>query len=154
MRTWPDLIRELVDGVGEARQQNRAVGAEDHPAGVGADQVGHGATGVALQLGSLHGRRERAAGYRPRDVFPHRVFHLPKAAPDGFKVAARTGLKPTPSSLWELVLFALPPALDEFPRELFFDDDIVWHRQHYGLPGQVAVASVVASDVAHISFER
>jgi hypothetical protein len=41
------------------------------------------------------------------------------------------------------VLFALPPATDGLPRDLFFDDEIVWHRQHFGLPGQVATASVV-----------
>jgi peptidoglycan/xylan/chitin deacetylase (PgdA/CDA1 family) len=49
----------------------------------------------------------------------------------------------SPEQLWELVLYALPPVLDEFPAELFFDDDIVWHQQQFGLAGQVATAALV-----------
>ena len=49
-----------------------------------------------------------------------------------------------PDQIWELVLYALPPARDEFPPELFFDDDIVWHQQQFGLPGHVATAALVA----------
>src|SRR4051794_24479195 len=47
-----------------------------------------------------------------------------------------------PDELWELVLYALPPALDEFPAELFSDDELVWHQQQFGLDGHVATAAV------------
>lgn len=48
-----------------------------------------------------------------------------------------------PDQVWELVLYALPPARDEFPPDLFFDDDIAWHQQQFGLPGHVATAALV-----------
>lgn len=46
------------------------------------------------------------------------------------------------AELWELVLYARPPVLDGFPRAVFFDDDIVWHQQQFGLDGHVATAAV------------
>ncbi len=84
----------------------------------------------------------RRAGYRDRHFFPHRVFYLPKSAPDAYKFAYRSGLHPKPDQMWEVVLFALPSAIEEFPTEMFFDDEILWHRQQFGLEGQVAVASM------------
>jgi hypothetical protein len=61
-----------------------------------------------------------------------------------------------PAAMWELVLYAAPETLGEFPRELFFDDDIVWHQQQFGLPGQVASANAVIDGdtiytMAHVS---
>jgi hypothetical protein len=44
---------------------------------------------------------------------------------------------------WQLALYADPPLIEDFPRELFFDDDLIWHQQHFGRPGQVATASIV-----------
>ena len=85
----------------------------------------------------------RAAGFRSRDFFPNRSFHLRKSAPDGYKLAQQSGLRPRPEEMWEILLFALPDALDGLPPELFFDDDVMWHRQQFGLIGQVAVASVM-----------
>ena len=46
--------------------------------------------------------------------------------------------------------------LEEFPRELFFDDDLIWHRQQFGRPGQVATASLVLDgetvySITHVS---
>ena len=82
-------------------------------------------------------------GFRARDYFPHRTFYLPKAAPDGRKLATRSGLRPDSSQLWQVVVFARPPATDGLPSELFFDDEIFWHRQHYFMPAQVATASMV-----------
>jgi len=82
-------------------------------------------------------------GFRARDYFPHRTFYLPKAAPDGRKLATRSGLRPESSQLWQVVVFARPPATDGLPSELFFDDEIFWHRQHYFMPAQVATASMV-----------
>jgi len=83
------------------------------------------------------------AGFRQRDFFPNRAFFLHKAAPDGCKLAVRSGFRPAHEELWEAVLFASSPALDGLPDELLFDDDVMWHRQHFFLPGQVAVASVL-----------
>jgi hypothetical protein len=41
---------------------------------------------------------------------------------------------------WEVLLFADRPWIDEFPEELFFDDDLIWHRQHLGKAGHIAFA--------------
>ncbi len=79
-------------------------------------------------------------GFRQRDFFPHRAFYLRKAAPDGYTLAVRSGFRPNGDHLWEVVLFALPPTLDELPTDLFFDDDLMWHRQQFSMVGQVAVA--------------
>jgi peptidoglycan/xylan/chitin deacetylase (PgdA/CDA1 family) len=84
-----------------------------------------------------------AAGYRQRHVFPHRVYHLPKAGPDGCKLAARMCGPCALEQLWEIVLYADETLLGEFPRELFFDDDVLWHRQQFGRPGQFAAVDVV-----------
>jgi hypothetical protein len=44
---------------------------------------------------------------------------------------------------YEVVLHATGPSeLREVPRELFFCRDLIWHQQHLGLVGHVAVASV------------
>jgi hypothetical protein len=48
-----------------------------------------------------------------------------------------------PADLWELVLYALPPARDEFPADVYNDSDVVWHQQQFGLPGHVATAALV-----------
>ena len=84
-----------------------------------------------------------ARGFRRSHAFPHRVVRLPKAGPDGYKLAKRMCGDVHPDQLWELVLYALPPALDGLPDELFFDDDIVWHQQQFGLPGQIASINLV-----------
>jgi hypothetical protein len=46
-------------------------------------------------------------------------------------------------ALWEIVLYADPAVVAEFPPGLFLDRDLVWHEQHFGRPGQVATANVV-----------
>lgn len=83
------------------------------------------------------------AGFRERDFFPHRAFYLHKAAPDGYKLAVKSGLRADAENAWEVVVFALPPAIDGLPNDLFFDDDLMWHRQHFSLVGQVTVASML-----------
>jgi hypothetical protein len=40
------------------------------------------------------------------------------------------------------VLYADGPLLEEFPPALFFDDDVAWHQQQFGVGGQVASASL------------
>jgi hypothetical protein len=81
-----------------------------------------------------------ARGHRARSFFPHRAYFLRKAGPDALKLSGRMcGLR-EPESLWEVVLTAISPQVDEFPPDLFFDDDVVWHQQQLGIPGQVAFA--------------
>ena len=83
-----------------------------------------------------------ARGHRPRHFFPHRIYHLPKCGPDGLQLASSMCGVRDPGRLWELVLYAADPLVERFPRELFFDDDLIWHRQQFGRPGQVATANL------------
>ena len=82
-------------------------------------------------------------GYRQRWFFPHSVRYLPKCGPDGFKIARWMCGEVSPDQHWELVLHAAPSLVGQFPSELFFDDDIVWHQQQFGRPGQIATANLV-----------
>src|SRR3954454_15886514 len=97
-----------------------------------------------------------AKGHRRRHFFPHRIYHLPKCGPDGFRLAQRMGAKDDPASMWELVLYADSAMLTEFPPDLFFDDDLIWHQQQFGRPGQIASASIVLDgrtvySITHVS---
>lgn len=79
-----------------------------------------------------------AQGYNQKHpFFPHRVYHLPKAGPDQLKLARRMCGVRDPNKLWEVVVYATSPATDEFPEELFFDDDLIWHQQQFGNTGHV-----------------
>lgn len=98
---------------------------------------------VARDLGLDRQSELVARGHKQRHAFPHRIVRVPKPGPDGCKLAERMCGPVELSELWELVLYALPPVLDEFPPELFFDDDIVWHQQQLGLPGQIATVNLV-----------
>ena len=84
-------------------------------------------------------------GYKARYFFPHRVYYLPKCGPDGLKLANRMCGVSDPNKQWEVVLYARCPSIDEFPEELFFDDDIIWHQQQFGKVGHVAFAYLVVS---------
>jgi peptidoglycan/xylan/chitin deacetylase (PgdA/CDA1 family) len=84
-----------------------------------------------------------AKGHRRRHVFPHCLYYLPKCGPDGYRLAVSMCGETRPERMWEIVLYADESLLGEFPRELFFDDDLVWHQQQFGLPGQIATADVV-----------
>lgn len=97
-----------------------------------------------------------AKGHRQRHFFPHAAYFLPRCGPDGYKLAVRMCGERDPRRMWELVLYADDSMLAEFPRELFFDDDLVWHRQQFGLPGQIATADVVLAgrdvwSMAHVA---
>ncbi len=102
-----------------------------------------------------------ACGYKQRHFFPHRAYHLAKCGPDGFKLAGRMCGIESPSAMWEIVLYAADEVLGEFPPELFFDDDLIWHQQQFGRVGQVASANLVVkgstvSSITHVSdlFQR
>jgi hypothetical protein len=91
-----------------------------------------------------------ARGHKRRHFFAHRLFQLPKCAPDGFRVAqAMCGLEQLDAH-WQLLLYADPALVEHFPRELFFDDELIWHQQQLGRPGQVATAAIaIDGDIAH-----
>jgi hypothetical protein len=84
-----------------------------------------------------------AKGYRQRHFFPHHSYYIPKCGPDGLKMANRMCGVGDPSRCWEVVVYACSPLIDEFPGELFFDDDLVWHQQQFGKIGHIAFADLV-----------
>ena len=82
-------------------------------------------------------------GYKKRYFFPHEIYYLPKCTSEGFFFANRICNISNPNSLWEIILYAWGDIIDEFPEELFFDNDIIWHQQHFGKPGQIAAANLI-----------
>ena len=90
-------------------------------------------------------RREEfaAGGHRLSSFFPHSLRVVPKAGPDAQLLAERMTGSSDPDRHWEILLHAEPPTIDEFPPDLFFDDDLVWHQQQLGLPGHIASVNAV-----------
>jgi hypothetical protein len=83
-----------------------------------------------------------AAGYQQRHFFPHRWYALRKCGPDGARMAEwMAGIK-DPGRLWQMVLYATSPGIDEFPDAVFFDADVNWHQQHGNRRGLVASAAL------------
>jgi|GEM_PF-1123596 len=87
--------------------------------------------------------RFRQKGHLERNFFPHRIYFLPKAGPDGLRMAAYFHGLRNPEKCWQLVLFAHPSVTEQFPEKLFFDDEILWHQQQLGRKGQIADATLV-----------
>ncbi|MCI0455045.1 MAG: hypothetical protein L0Y68_08635 [Candidatus Dadabacteria bacterium] len=86
-------------------------------------------------------------GYKKRYFFTHRIYYIPKCGPDGFKLSNRMCGEDDPNKHWMVVLYASAPLIDQFPAELFFDDDIIWHQQQFGKIGQLATANLVVDGV-------
>ena len=84
-------------------------------------------------------------GYQQRYFFPHKVLFLPKCGPDAVKIATRMTSFSELNNIYEIILYADSPVIDEFPRELFFDNDLVWHQQQFGIPGQIATANLLVA---------
>ena len=82
-------------------------------------------------------------GYQQRYFFPHKVLFLPKCGPDAVKIAGRMTSFTELNNIYEVILYAEASVIDEFPQELFFDDDLVWHQQQLAIPGQIATANLV-----------
>jgi hypothetical protein len=82
-------------------------------------------------------------GYKKRYFFTHRIYYIPKCGPDGFKLSHRICGEGDPNKQWMVVLYACGPLIDQFPEELFFDDDIIWHQQQFGKIGQLATANLL-----------
>ena len=103
------------------------------------------ANGTRLVYGEITRSRKPeflAAGFAGRHFFPHHVCHLPKCGPDGYRLAQRMCSEQQPDAQSELVLYAAPELARQFPAELWFDDDLIWHQQHFGRTGQVATANL------------
>ena len=79
-------------------------------------------------------------GYKKRYFFPHRIYYVPRPGPDALRLAHRMCGMFVPDALWEVLLFARGSVLHQFPDDLFFDDDLIWHQQQLGKPGHVAYA--------------
>jgi peptidoglycan/xylan/chitin deacetylase (PgdA/CDA1 family) len=84
-----------------------------------------------------------ALGHAERHFFAHRIRHLRRSGPDGLQLSSRMCRLRDPDALWEIAIHALPPAIERFPEELFFDQDLNWHQRHLGVPGLVGSASAV-----------
>ena len=82
-------------------------------------------------------------GYKSRHVFPHEFYYLPKCGPDGLQLAQRMCGPCLLDELSEIVLYAHPSQLNDFPKELFFNDDLCWHQQQFGKPGQIATVNLL-----------
>jgi hypothetical protein len=78
-----------------------------------------------------------------RFFFPHTIYYIPKCGPDGYRLADRMSGVRDANRLWEVILYATHPVIDEFPEDLFFDNDLIWHEQQFGKAGQVATANLV-----------
>ncbi|MDH3688938.1 MAG: hypothetical protein OEU36_05605 [Gammaproteobacteria bacterium] len=84
-------------------------------------------------------------GFRREDFFPHLFVYLPKGGPDAYRNGVAMCDARDPAAHFEVVLHATSPAIDELPGDLFFDRDVIWHEQHFGLPGHVASANLIVS---------
>lgn len=107
-------------------------------------------------IGADRAAEALARGYARRHFFPHRFYHLPKCGPDGFKLAEWMCGGADPAACAELVLYADPALIDDLPAALFFDDDLIWHQQHFGRRGQVASVDLLRDGdtlytMAHVS---
>lgn len=103
-------------------------------------------------------RREeaRSKGVAQRHFFPHRIRYLPKCGPDGMKLAHRMCGADTPASCWQIVINASASVARRLPAGLFFDDELIWHRQQFGWDGHVASVNIALKDgsaytMAHFS---
>lgn len=99
---------------------------------------------VTHDLSTASAGRFLRAGYLARHFFPHQIRCLPKPGPDGCRLARRMCGARDSRELWQIVIHATRPAIDEFPDELFFDPELLWHRQQFNRTGQVASVDLAA----------
>jgi hypothetical protein len=101
---------------------------------------------IHREFGEGHRQHFVSRGFRSPDFFSHRTYTIPKCGPDAFKAAKRMVGDGRAESYWLLTLHADPLLADEFPEALFYDDDLIRHRQQFGQPGHVAFAIFVRVD--------
>jgi peptidoglycan/xylan/chitin deacetylase (PgdA/CDA1 family) len=82
-------------------------------------------------------------GYRSRSFFPHRTYFIPTCGPDALTLSGAMCGIDDPEKLWVIALHAADSAARDLPAEVFFDPELVWHQEHYGLAGHVAFAMAV-----------
>jgi len=95
------------------------------------------------EIPAAHLRGFVARGYRGRQCFAHKTFTIPKCGPDAVQLATNMVGENRADAFWLLTLHATGEVLGRFPDELFFDDDLIWHRLQYGQPGHIAFAMFV-----------
>ena len=83
-----------------------------------------------------------AKGYKKRHFFPHRFYFLPKAGPDGLKMAGQCADQQLERFVGSRSLMVAEPPLILFPRN-YFSIKLIWHQQHGGRRGQIATANLV-----------
>ena len=93
---------------------------------------------VYYEIGAAEKGAFLETGLVGRHFFPHRYYHLPKCGPDGYKLAKWMCGESDPETLSELILYADAELSARFPREMWFDRDLIWHEQQFGRVGQVA----------------
>ena len=103
----------------------------------------HAITSRFREIGSEREGEFYSKGYKRSYFFPHRIYYLPKCGPDGFRLAEAMCGPCEPIELCEVVIYADPSVTAEFPPQLFFDDNLIWHQQQFGRPGQIATANLV-----------
>lgn len=81
-----------------------------------------------------------ARGYKGRYFFPHRAVYLPKPLSDQAAIAKRSWGIDEPEALCSVALYASEELIERFPRDLFFDHEVMLHDEHMGRPGLVATA--------------
>lgn len=79
-------------------------------------------------------------GYKGRYFFPHRCYYLPRALAEQHRIARRIWGLSDPEQLYCVLMYAERDAICEFPEELFFDREVMIHRDPHGMPGLVALA--------------
>jgi hypothetical protein len=94
------------------------------------------------EIGAERSAEFRALGLKQIYFFPHQLRFLQRPGSDGYRLARRMYGLNRPTGGHQLVLHAAPEACHEFPAELFFCRNLIWHQQHLGLPGHVAVADL------------
>ena len=87
-----------------------------------------------------------ARGLPERHFFPHRAYYLPKCGPDALKLGRRMCGGNRLDLHWEVLLYAHPSLIEKFPSDLFFDDDLIWHRQQLNKPGHIGFAYLVVKN--------
>ena len=84
-------------------------------------------------------------GLKKRYFFPHLTYYLAKCGMDALKLSDRMCGEHDPSKVFLILLHAPKHLLKDLPRELFFDDDLIWHQQQFGKEGHIGFAYVVRS---------
>jgi hypothetical protein len=97
---------------------------------------------IFRQIGPDRAAEWTAKGHKLRHFFPHKLLSLPKCGSDGYRLAGAMWGVDALEAHWQLLMYADPALVEDFPDVLFFDDDLIWHQQHFGRRGQVASASI------------